>query len=521
MSTINVKFKNVDNDVYDFILEVDDSITVERNYFGLRLDPFQYGNDQDLDTIIYPGSVSFEFSLLPKQINSGIPNPFGDPDPYIGFGTPLINDVDNDYFVLTDAFSFNDTEVTINKNGVEHFTGYIDTKNVGNDYGNRSISLTVLSNFGKLKTLDPHTLDPDDFKSYPYDVAPNNQALFVDLISKLIRVVYPTALDMQLFSNVYAETSYTLLGVPQSVNANHFGGQVERYIGTHSEYTTASDIIKDILSLFGAVGIFKDNIFTAISRFYTIPTNTILSKDNYLKSKGPSLLNTIKFDGLQIFTKSGFTYEYLYGGIERTVNFKSGSGELIIGEIINWSTGSAKILSYSGAGTTGWIKVRLIGECLHLYNNTGFTGATSGSTAQFDGDTYDVENSDLVETISYPEVGGDPPGVDGAAYPLLVRNIWLHIPAFISGLGYETWVTSNRNVFYITGGTKKALWKCISDEIYDLIIQNRKVYSQELPGLNWSFGNSYSFEPNTDKFRVKKFHFDEMNGSTKIELIKG
>ncbi len=129
-----------------------------------------------------------------------------------------------------------------------------------------------------------------------------------------------------------------------------------------------------------------------------------------------------------------------------------------------------------------------------------------------------ILSNEVIELIA---VGGDPPGVDGTVYPLLVRNIWLYIPAFITGLGYDTWVTSVRNSFYVTGGTKKPLWKCVADEIWALVSQNRIIYDASVDGVEWEYNKYYTFENSTLKLRPRKIYFDDTTDTTKLELIQG
>lgn len=523
MSTINLSFKK--KSLIEFVIEVDDSIEVEKNYFGLRLEPFQYGNDQDIDTVIYPGSVTLEFTILPKQIDEGIPNPFGDPTPYGEFGTPLAEDIDDEYFKLSDSLCFNDAEVTVTKDGTEYLVGYINKNNVGNDYGKRSITITVLSNFGKLKDLDPRSLDPDDFRTAPLDVSPGGQVLFTDVILGLLQIVYPTIDQVVLMSDIRSMTTYTLLGVPQSVGVQYFGTFNYIYIGPNARYSKASDVIKEICSLFGCVGIVMGTKFIMQSRFYYSQTTVTLLKDYYLKGKGPTILTSQKLNGMQVIVGESqdqfYLYEELYGQIGKRIDYDGGSGNFQVGESVSWENGSAIITKLATAGSAGTMELLFSGLNTSPGNNDLLTGAISGATANVNGTHQDLLNDEFVETIRISNIGGDPPGIDGTTYPLLVRNIWIYIPAFITGLGYDTWVTSVRNSFFVTGGTQKPLWKCVADEIWPLISSDRMVYVQEVPGVDWEYNKYYRFDTNAFRFRPRKIYFDEMNGTTKLELIKG
>lgn len=450
MSTLNITYQTPKHK-YDFEIEIDDSVTKTITCSPIELNPFVYGNDEDIDTIIYPGSVSIEFSILYK-VESTPPNPFGGDFNYDSGAS------ESEYYRLNSALAFNDTVVTINKDDVEFLKGYVDPQGIGGSYERKSFELTILSDLGKLKDLDPRDLDPADYLSPPYDVSPGQQVLFTDLLLTLIQEVYPSINQVVLMSDVKSETVYTLLGVPQSVGAQYFGTFNYDYIGAASRYDNAADIVKDVLAIFGAVGIVIDNKFIMQSRFYYSQTTVTILKRQFVKDKGPTPYSSQKLEGLYVLVMPGgtsLTYEAIYGTVE-----------------------------------------------------------TDGS--------YNVINSDEVETIKLIAVGGDPPGVDGTVYPLLVRNIWLYIPAFITGLGYDTWGTSVRNSFYVTGGTQKPLWQCVADEMWDLVSQNRIVYAAEVDGVDWEYNKYYDFDAvDSPKLRPRKLYYDDTTDTTKLELIQG
>jgi len=450
MSTLNVSYQTPKH-LYEFEIVIDDTIEKTIYCLPIALDPFVYGNDEDIDTVLYPGSVNIELSIINK-VPTVPPNPFGDDFNY----NSATNDLE--YYRLNDALAFSDSAVTVNRDGVEYMIGYVDTQNIGGNYEKKSFRLSVLSNFGKLKDLDPRTLDPADYLSPPYDVSPGQQVLFTDLLLTLIQEVYPTVTQVVLMSDVKSETTYTLLGVPQSVGAQFFGTFNYDYIGAASRYEKASDIVKDVLAIFGAVGVLIGTQFIMQSRFYYSQTTVTILKRQFVKEKGPIPYSSQKLEGLQVLVRPGgtsLTYQELYG------------------------------------------------------------------TVYVDEDFNIIQDEETVEVIELIAVGGDPPGVDGTVYPLLVRNIWLYIPAFITGLGYDTWVTSVRNSFYVTGGTKKPLWKCVADEIWALVSQNRIIYDASVDGVEWEYNRYYTFENSTLKLRPRKIYFDDTTDTTKLELIQG
>lgn len=516
MSTLNVNYITPKH-LYSFEIEIDDSVEKTIPCNPLELSPFIYGNDENIDSVIYPGSVKIKFSIQYK-VPSVPPNPFGDDFNYNSLTTNA------EYYRLNNVLSFYDANVTISKDGVEIMKGYIDKGAINARYEDKSFTLNVLNNFGKLKDLDPRTLDPADYLSPPYDVAPGGQVLYIDLLLTLIQEVYPSITQVILMSDVKSETTYTLLGVPQSVGAGNFGTFNYDYVGPSSKYEKATDIIKDILAVFGCVGIVKENKFLMQSRFYFSQSNIKIYKRQFVQGKGPSPFTSEKLDGLQILcTPNGTTilYEQWIGKFEAWIGIDNFVGSFILGEIITWSSGSAVIKALDLNVTYGTMKIENIGSSAVPVDGESFEGATSGATGQFNGPYQQILNMDNIETLKMIAVGGDPPGVDGTAYPLLVRNIWLYVPAFITGLGYDTWVASVRNSFYITGGTKKALWKCVADEIWDRIKKDRMVYKTDVEGVNWEYNYYYNFEDGSLQLRPRKISYDDTSDTTSMELIEG
>jgi len=518
MSTFTVQFKGKTNTI-KFEVEIDDSLTDERFYFGTLKDETIYGNDQDLDTIIYPGSVAFEFMLVPKQ-KGGLPNPFGDPDPYADYGIPSTKDINDEYFKLISSLSFKDTVVKVYKNNVEYLRGYIQKNNIGTDYSRKAIKVNVISDFSKVKDLNPKFLSTTAYQSAPNE----GKILYTDLVLKLVQEVYPLVEHVALISDVKSRTSTTFLGQPYDSTAQYLGDWNYYYVGVTSKYTKASDVIKDICFMFGCVAVVIDDTIYLISRFYFSQTTVTLSKNRYYKGDGPTLLSSQKMDALQLlvtrFPNANSQYEFIYGEATKTINYDNKSGSsFALGQTINWSGGSAVILDINQSGTSGSLKLKLSGENRGPYDNASLT-SSGGGTADVNGWFYDLENSENIETVYISGVGGDPPGIDGTVYPLLVDNMWVYIPGYVAGIGNERWEVTVRNSFFTTNGSLLPIWKCVGDKIWDLIKEDRLVFSQKLPGLDWAYNTYYKYDVNAFIFRPRKIYYDELSETTKIELIK-
>ena len=520
MSTLNITYRTPKN-IYGFEIVIDDAEDKTITCSPINLYPFEYGNDEEIDSNIFPGSVQLEFTILYK-VPSTPPNPFGN------YNWSMV-DSNLEYYRLNKALAFSDTTVTITKNGTSIFSGYISTNDISGSYENKSFRLKVLSNFGKLKYLDPRTLNPTNYISPPYNVNPGQQVLFTDLLLKLIQEVYPSINQVVLMSDVKSETTYSLLGVPQSVGAGNFGTFNYYYVGPASRYQKASDIIKDILAIFGAVGIVYENKFLIQSRFYFSQTKITISKNQFVRGKGPTPFISKKLTGMNVQVLPGGTsleYNSDYGNIKYEVVIKDlTSGNFNKNETITWEGGNAKIIEIYINGSAGTLIIETFGEAnVGLNNNTRISGA-GGATALLDGNPKDYfsENDyeNNIEAIKLIAVGGDPPGINGSVYPLLVRNIWVYIPAYINGLGYDTWAPSVRNSFYVTGGTKKPLWKCVADAIWNINKEDRSVYGTDVNDVNWLFNKFYNFEDGSLNLRPRKISYDVTNLITKMELIEG
>lgn len=525
MSMFTVSFRGKVN-VIRFEITIDDSIEEDRFYFGTTKEETIYGNDQDLDTIIYPGSVAFEFTLAPKQVSMGFPNPFGDPEtnPYANFGIPEGADVEDEYFKLISSLSFKTTIAKMFKNDVEVMRGYVQPNNIGTDYSRKAIKINVISDFVKIKELDPRSLSTAAYQSAPNE----GKILFTDLVLKLIQEVYPLVDNVALMTDIKTRTGVNFLGQPYDSPAQYLGDWNYYYVGSTGNYQRASDIIRDVCFMFGAVALVIGNTLYITSRSYFSDTTITLSKRRYYKGQGPSLLSAQRMDALRLLisrypmtANDSSLYEYIYGTVIKTISFDSKAGSsFMIGETVTWSGGSAEILWVEESGGGGTMRIKLTGENRYPADNLQLTGLTSGGTANVNGFYHDIENSDNVETIRSSGVGGDPPGIDGTVYPLLVQNMFVYLPAFVVGIGNDRWESTGRNSFFYTGGSLMPLWKCVGDKIWDLIKDDRLVFVQKLPGENWAYNCFYKYDINAFKFRPRKIYYNELESTTKIELIK-
>lgn len=448
MSIINLQSRTPEH-VFDIVLNINDGdVSNEYNYKMRKLGEFNYGNDEDVDTILYPANVKIEFTFSA----SDIPLHFG------GGTYGDFRNFEKEYFNLINKFSFLDTSVTINRDGSEYFIGFVDQKNKGGSFEEKTIEITALSDLSKLKDLDPSTFDPGQLYTLPVNPY-GNTVSFADVIKETIKKVLPNFGSVFVLSDLKSETNYTFLGQPWHATADYFGDFSSYFWGT-DKFATAIDLIRSVCSQFGCVGIVKGNNFYMQSRF-AIPSQEALTLKTreFIKNEGPTPYYSQKLEGLQALVYQmgdGSYYEATYGTVTK------------------------------------------------------------------DGDT--VVNRDEVETIVMHACGGDPPGVDGATYPLLVRNIWIRVPGYVAGIGNEQWISSVRNSFY--GGVRAvdnqtALWRVVAESIWDQIQYDRLIYQLEMKGTGWQYDKFYKFEYGlTETFRPRKLRYNYPNKSTVMDVIK-
>lgn len=441
---INLRYKMESGNVFDVVITMDDGDNNTYNFRAIRLHPFIFGNDDDIDSILYPGSVKMEFGIF----GSGIQTKSG-------------------YYVIINKLSFIDADVVIYKNGVALFYGIVDKQAVDAEYDSRKIIIDVLSNFVKLKDIDPHDLDPDDIA----DDAPTPTgiacAFFSNVILKTIQLVWPIT-QVVVISDLKATTGWTFLGDQYDAPASNFGDYAYRMWGPDpaNQFKSCIDLVKSILSSFGCVGIIKDNKFIMQSRTYFPSSDVTIT--NIIRRGAPRPFMARRMEGLQVLVQPYSTfveYEARYGNIETETR----------------------------------------------------TRYVNGQEEEYQA----ITNEEEVETIYLHVCGGDPPGVDGDIYPLLVRNMFVYIPGFVAGLGNEQWALSRRNEFYSSSHpTKAALWKVVADSIWTDTSVDRLVYDVEVLHLNNDYNKFYKFPEHPQRFRPRKMWFDEKRVVTRMELIR-
>ncbi|MCC7289917.1 hypothetical protein IT417_01555 [bacterium] len=441
---INITYETPSRNTYHFQITLSDGDNNTYTFLPEKLYPFQYGNDEKIDSILYPDNVKIKFSIH----GAGI-------------------DVDSGYYTIINKFSFIDSSVIVTKNGSEMMRGYIDQMNVFGEYETKSAEITILGNFGNLKNIDPRTLDADVIRdSTPTIGFADSCAFFTKVITETVKLVIPNVTQTILQTDLKATTNYSVLGDPYNSPADNWGDLAYRFWGVGSSYGrdpedaskfNCAQLIKNILAIFGCVGIVKDNKFIMQSRIYFPNNVSSLLKKNYLRSRQPEPVNQQKVDGLQMHVKDpeGLSfYEALYGIVKKDEN-------------------------------------------------------------------GNLEEPDRVETIWFNIIGGDPPGIDGNIYPLLVRKLIVYIPGFVAGLGNEIWDYAKRNECYSSSHpTKGPVWKVVADSIWTDSSIDRLAYKVKSLGFDYEYQKFYQLEGDPNSYRPRLMAFDENEYSTDLDLIR-
>lgn len=310
MSVINLKSITPEH-VFDIELTIDDGDANEYTYKMLKLHPFEYGNDEDIDTIIYPSNVKIEFTCAA----SDVPLHFG------GGTYGEYRNFDKEYFSLINKFSFYDTAAIIYKDGVEEFRGFVDQKNKGGSFENKSFELTILSDFNKLKDIDPRTLDPEELLTLPEEES-GNTVLFIDAIKETIKLAIPTFDTVVLISDIKSQTDFYPAD-PWIAPASRFGCYSDRLWGGYTNYTNCIDLIKGICTILGCLSIYKNGVFYLISRWFKSDEEpvSLLSRE-FVSNSGPVPYYSKRMEGLHMeiagnpALPSPQIHEYNYGNVE-------------------------------------------------------------------------------------------------------------------------------------------------------------------------------------------------------------
>lgn len=431
--TILLKYLMPSKNVYDFIITVYDTDPNTYEFKSLKLHPWEFGQDDDIDSILYPGSVKIEFGLF----GAGIQRKPG-------------------YFTIINKLSFVQTSVVVKKNGVNWFYGYVDSSSIDGEYDHSKINMKIISNFAKLKNIDPHYLNPSiisDSNPTPTGIP---CAFFSKTLLETIKLVWPIT-QVIIPNDLKVTTNWTFLGQPYDSPADNWGDYAYRMWGSNpaNPYNDCISLIKAILSSLGCVGILIGDKFILQSRFYF--SNETITLTNLIKDNLPKPYRSQKIDGLQILVRpfdSLVEYEAIWGKVE-----KDDLGNLL--------------------------------------------------------------NPDRVETIFMHICAGDPPGIDGNIYPMLVRKMFVYIPEFIAGIGNGQWDLAKRNEVYSTvHPTKGPLWKVIGDSIWSDVSQDRTCFRTEVLTHNFDYDKFYKFPEHPQKFRARKIFYDDERFVTELDLIR-
>lgn len=442
----NIKAIKGSGAIYDIEITFNNSDNNDYYYKLIRLHPFVFGNNNDMDMILYPESVKIQFSLVASEvpIPGEFPNPFS--------SSPSRKDYESEYYRLINIISFDESLVIIKKNGSEYFRGFIDVNYKSTSYYT-DIEILILSNFTKLKDISPKTellgLNPNT----------DNKILYTEVAKKILQLAFPGLQNVIFESEIKATTNFTFLSEPWNAPAENLGNYIFNFVGSISPHDTMIDLIKEILQTFGCLGIVLGNSFIMQPRGYYEGAQLVtLKAEHYKMGNEPSVYYSQKIEGLVVKVRAGdvpdIFHEVHYGNV---------------------------ILDDEG----------------------------------------EIKNRDELEFIIISTPGGDPPGIDGDEFPLMIRNLWAWVPEHIAGIGNAQWVATKRNEFFTTNiSTKAALWKIIGDGIWAVIKNSRLVFITTLIGTNYNYNRFYKLENSGNLIlKIRKIAFDDFENESECDLI--
>lgn len=464
MSTIS--FNNVvkGSNEFDVVLTIDDGEFDEFEFNLADFGEFEYGNDNDKDTIQYPNNCDIEFTIQGCLVDY--------------YPLPGIDGNDRDDYVYTyhklyRLFKYKDVDVVVNKNNSFYFGGFVDGENISSNFKNKSFRLKVINNIAKLKEVSPK-------ETYlGYDPSSEDKVLFVDLIKAIVQHVQPEVSSVYYKTDLRATVTTLYLGQPWEPGFQYFGDFVYKYIGSQTTlHDNYYDVIKDICNSYGMLFFLKGNSIYLQSRWYhNDVTVSTISRRQFHEGLN-AVAQTKKIEGLRV-------------GVRRSTE--------------------SQVIVYRDYGKVETDKDDTKDENV-IKDSQGNIVFRYGS----------ITNSNLVEQIELSSPGGLPPGVPDLSINEI--NIWIWVPEFVAGIGNAHWTSSIANEFYLsdTPGTKAALWSLIADRVFALVSKSRVVYECTLKGTDWLNLNYYNFETiDNYGFRPRKFNVNYTHNKTKIQFIEG
>ncbi len=277
---------------YRFQIEiaVGDYHTEDKYYNLISLGTFNYGFNDTKDTIFYPENVTIEFTIAACQVPYiGYPNPFEGGD-----SSNTDEEYQKEYFNLIDSLTFRQTSVTIWKDSRIFLVGTVDAKSVSSVYGKFSVSCSILSDFAKLKKMDPRT----NLLGLPTNTT--TRMRFSELIKTIVRSVLPHVTQIIAFSEIRFSTNFTFLGQPVPGDFSLAGGYLYDYIGSSWHHETYIDLLKDILATFGLIMFIYDDTIVLQPRWYFPSNPFVITDDMVISGPDATSQNALALKGLHV-----------------------------------------------------------------------------------------------------------------------------------------------------------------------------------------------------------------------------
>ena len=229
----DVQFQVLDNDPYTY------------NFTPIEFGAFEFGNDNDVDTIYYPNNTNIKFTLQGCVVDY-YPS---------GSGANDTNDYIYTYHKVLRALKYSKVYCIINKNSSYYFKGLLDSGALRSNYKEKSFDCSIISSFVELK-------EKDAVDGYLAGVDVNERINVTEFILKIVQIVLPVT-SISSISDLRFKTSlqvgYAISDI--SIYPNIF-------IGGSTLQENYWDVLKEVLNSFGVICLIHGPQVYLQSRWY-------------------------------------------------------------------------------------------------------------------------------------------------------------------------------------------------------------------------------------------------------------
>lgn len=237
-------------DLFDVTISVLDNDPYAYYFTPMEFGVFEFGNDNDVDTIYYPNNTSIKFTIQGCVVDY-YPS---------GSGANDTNDYVYTYHKVLRALKYNKAYVTINKNSAYFFKGLLDSGALLSSFKEKSFTCNIVSSFVELKEKEA-----TDNLLAGVDV--NERMPVLEFILKIVQVVLPVT-SITSISDLRFKSS-----LQQGYTLDDVAIYPRIYIGSTTQQENYWDILKEVCNSFGVLCLIHGNQVYLQSRWYHTAIN--------------------------------------------------------------------------------------------------------------------------------------------------------------------------------------------------------------------------------------------------------